>query len=159
MYIELDNINIIIICVLTLILLIFLYTTNKKEYYTNTEFDSTIMKITDAETKLAELEKKLISQTVNGGFAIDGEGTTMLLFEGEHKLTDNAKYDAWTNNTWDMIFLYKGWKFSAWDNQNKEGKTIEVINKSEDVKKIHLNHTDPKIGNEISYYELKWIGF
>lgn len=95
-----------------------------------------------------------------GGFAIDGEGTTMLLEEGKNNLTGGAKYDAWTHDRWDIVYIFKGWKITFWPEPNFGGNPSQVIiNKDEDVKKITLDRV-PGIGaNNVEGYLLEWIGY
>ena len=98
--------------------------------------------------------KKMKSLRMMGGFAIDGGGSTMMLEEGGwHNLYSNAKYDSWTNDRWDRIFIYRGWKVEVAKNGNGEGNYKVFTNTNENVKKCIID------GNQVSSYKLTWVGY
>jgi len=87
------------------------------------------------------------------GFAIDGSGSTYLLFEGYHKLHSKNKFDGWSNDKWDHLYLFKGWKITVWKNSNKGSIMKEVENKNEDTKKVDLQN------DKASEYEITWVDY
>jgi len=98
--------------------------------------------------------KKMKSQRMMGGFAIDGEGSTFMLEEGGwYNLYSGAKYDAWSNDKWDMAYIYRGWKLELAEHGNGGGGKQWWENKNENVKKC-----DPH-DNWGSSYKLTWVGY
>ena len=98
--------------------------------------------------------RRLKSLSRIGGFAIDGGGSTMMLEEGSHVLYGETKYDAWTNNKWDKIYIFKGWVIEVWHHEvGNSGAHSAVTNTNEYVKKINIP------ANTISSYKLTWIGY
>jgi hypothetical protein len=98
--------------------------------------------------------KKMKSLRHNGGFAIDGEGSTFPLEEGGwYELHGQKKYDAWSNDQWDMIYLYRGWRLELSKDGYGKGGIQKWENKTEDVKKCD-SHNDWG-----SSYRLTWIGY
>jgi hypothetical protein len=104
--------------------------------------------------------KKMKSLRHNGGFAIDGEGSTFPLEEGGiynlgNWKSNNKKYDAWSNDQWDMAYLYRGWRVEFWEHY--EGRDLGTVwkyeNKTVDVKKCDMPN------DTISSYRLTWIGY
>jgi len=87
------------------------------------------------------------------GYAIDGGGSTHLLFEGYHKLHGSQKFDAWSNDKWDIIYIFKGWDFTAWKDYNKKSQMGTFKNTNEDAKRWKPD------GNRLSEYEVKWVGY
>lgn len=114
--------------------------------------------LSDLTNKINDIDMRIYSHKKCGGFAIDGEGTTMLLFEGywhlggTGDLNEIRKFDAWTNQKWDVAYLYKGWAVDFYTDINKLGRKISYINKDSDVLRC-------EVGNAASSYELKWVGF
>lgn len=103
---------------------------------------------------LGETELKKLKSLKNiAGYALDGSGSTHLLFEGYHKLSGGAKFDAWSNNKWDKIYIFKGWKITAWKDNNKKNKMGEVHNKDQDAQGWGLT------SNVLSEYEVVWAGY
>lgn len=100
--------------------------------------------------------RKLKSLSRIGGFAIDGGGTTMMLEGGTHKLYGGSKYDAWTNDRWDLVYIFKGWKFEAWEHADKDDNKLinNETNNTNYVKKIDL-----KKNNKASLCRLTWVGY
>ena len=106
--------------------------------------------------------KKMKSSRMIGGYAINGHGTTHLLEEGGiYNLGDwvsnNQKYDAWSNDTWDIAYIYKGWKAEFWQNfegyKHGLGKLYSYENKNENVKKCDMSN------DTVSSYKLTWVGY
>lgn len=101
--------------------------------------------------------KKLASQASVGGFAINGDGTTIPLMEGEWNLSDKGPMDAWTNDKWDTVHIYKGWRISVANNSNMGGGTKTVQNKTDVLQKYSLR--DYGLDNKVSSYTMTWIGY
>jgi hypothetical protein len=98
--------------------------------------------------------KKMKSQRMMGGFAIDGGGSTFMLAEGGwYNLYSGAKYDAWTNDRWDMAYIYRGWKLGLAKHGNGTGEIKWWENKTENVKKCDTPN------NTGSSYKLIWVGY
>ena len=100
--------------------------------------------------------RRLESHSRIGGFAVDGDGTTMMLEEGQYKLHHGHKYDSWTNDKWDHIFIYKGWKVELWEHyydSADKGTKWTYENKTKMVERYKPGH------NRISSYKLTWVGF
>ena len=96
--------------------------------------------------------RRLKSLSRTGGFAINGHGTTMMLEEGEYWLHNSHKYDAWTGDNWDVIYLYKGWKLETW-HHNIDSQVSNTTNTNEYVKKVDVAN------DTISSYRLTWVGY
>ena len=106
-----------------------------------------------------------------GGYAINGDGTTMLLWEGEWWLASNAEdgavvnpkrdnvfMNAWTDDRWDLIYLYPGWKIDLWEH-NFHGHHRNFENKRKDGLPIRLRTRDMGLDNKVSSYKLSWVGY
>ena len=106
-----------------------------------------------------------------GGYAINGDGSTMLLWEGEWWLAstaedgplvnpkrDNVFMNAWTNDKWDIIYLYPGWKIDVWEH-NFVGPHRNFENKRKDGLPIRLHLGKMDLANKVSSYKLSWVGY
>jgi hypothetical protein len=110
-------------------------------------------------------EKELQQITSNkkcAGFAVDGTGTTMPLYEGFWKIyggndETTRRFDSWTNDTWDMVYIYKGWKVQFWSD-DKSGATVTVENKDDDIPKTKWLSNN-NLSNSVSSYEATWVGY
>ena len=111
---------------------------------------------------MAEL-RKLSSFTKIGGYAVDEEGTTLLLEEGSHVLKKNVSankygFDA-TNNEWNVLYLFRGWKLETWDKEeigntgDNQGAVTNTSNTNEDIKRVDVT------GGKVSAFRLTWIGY
>jgi hypothetical protein len=98
----------------------------------------------------------MLSNRKCAGFAVDGEGTTMLLYEGYHRLGNGDLFDAWTNDKWDFIYCYKGWKIEVWKDY-ESGTKQEIENKTEDVP-TRMDLSKGVGRNNASSYKATWIG-
>lgn len=98
--------------------------------------------------------RKLNSLKNIAGYAVDGDGTTHLLFEGGwYELYNGEKFDAWSNDRWDFVYLFRGWKGEFAQHGKGSGSVWREENKNEDVKKI-------KIGaNQVSSYKITWVDY
>ncbi len=126
--------------------------------------------------------KKISSNKKCAGFAIDAEGSTMLLYEGYWELFDynenQRRFDAWTNNKWDRVYIFKGWKIQFFEDGNRTGSVGIVENKTDDIpKSVDVSKTADlsnisnetlrqitsnlitKMPNSISSYEATWVGY
>jgi hypothetical protein len=99
--------------------------------------------------------RKLRSMFKCAGFAIDGDRTTMLLYEGNNKLNDNANFDGWTCDRWDLAWVNRGWEVVFYDGANFDGTVINVTyNKDSDVPV-----KTPGLGNRPCSYTAAWKGW
>ena len=100
--------------------------------------------------------KKMKSLRMMGGFAVDGGGSTIPLEEGgwwNLCCEGNQKYNAWSNDAWDVVFLYRGWKAQFSEHPSGKGWVKTYENKTENVKKF----APP--GNRVSGYKMWWVGY
>ena len=98
--------------------------------------------------------KRIINQQQYAGFAIDGGGTTMPLYEGQHNLYGEAQFDAWTNDKWDIIYINRGWRITVGAHGNMVGTFAVGQNKTSNVPtKLKLS------ANQASSYKAEWIGY
>ncbi len=101
-----------------------------------------------------DILKRIINQQQYAGFAVDGGGTTMPLYEGTYKLYDNDLFDAWTNDKWDVIYINRGWKITLWHHGVGDSKAAEGENRKSNVPiKLILP------ANSVSSYRAEWIGY
>jgi len=101
-----------------------------------------------------DLLKRILPLQSYAGFAVDGEGTTMLLYEGQHMLYGDQPFNAWTENQWDAIFINRGWRITLWHHNIGNAQAGIGENKSSNVP-IRL-----KIPNDtVSSYQAEWIGY
>ena len=70
----------------------------------------------------ANILKRIINQQQYAGFAIDGGGSTMLLFEGDHVLYGDTQFNAWTNDAWNIIYINRGWRITLWHHEIGNGR-------------------------------------
>lgn len=99
------------------------------------------------------LVKRLGSLSKLGGYAIDGNGTTSLLFEGRHSFARGQKFGHWTNDLWDVVYIFKGWKIVLYYDYLSNQMT-ELTNTTEDVAIV-----PNVVSNQISGYDLSWVGY
>jgi len=98
--------------------------------------------------------KKMKSSRMIGGYAIDGGGSTFMFEEGGwYNLYSGAKYDAWSNDAWDMAYLYRGWKLELAEHGNGGGGKQVWKNKDRNVLKCDTHN------NWGSSYKLTWVGY
>ena len=106
----------------------------------------------DTKAELTKTDiKKMKSLKMIAGYAINGDGTTHLLFEGYHKLHEN-KFQ-WAHDRWDTIYIFKGWKVQTWDDAKKGKQISNTENKNEDVKMVDVQN------DKISEYEVTWVDY
>ena len=99
--------------------------------------------------------KKLKAVSHQAGYAIDGGGSTHLLFEGYHKLHNGDTFDANSNDKWDRLYVNRGWKIVVWDHGNKTGFKQQIENNDSFTPlKMDLLHK-----NSVSEYQAIWIGY
>ena len=98
--------------------------------------------------------RKLKSLKSIAGYAVDGNGTTHLLFEGGwYNLYGGALFDAWSQDQWDIIYLFKGWKGEFTEHGNGEGQKWIGENKTQDVLKV------VPAANRVSSYKITWVDY
>jgi hypothetical protein len=102
------------------------------------------------------------SGRIIGGYVLNGDGTTHLLEEGGiYNLykweSNNKKYDAWSNDRWDIGYIYKGWKADFWQHykgyKHGLGKLYSYENKKHNVMKCDMPN------DTVSSYKLTWVGY
>jgi hypothetical protein len=126
-----------------------------------TKINKTSSDLETLKTKFAVLDNRLLTQKKMGGFAINGDGSTMMLFEGgPYSLENNELFDMWTTNKWDAIYLFKGWKIQLWRDANAMGPAqTNEENINSDIKKIFLGSNNNIGVDQASAYKLEWIGY
>ena len=98
--------------------------------------------------------KKFKSIAHLAGYAVDGDKTTHLLFEGGwHKLYGGGKFDSWANDRWDDAWIFRGWRLEMAEHGYGKGKIWKIDNKNEDVKRLG------NLRNKPSSYRVTWIGY
>ena len=109
----------------------------------------------DTKAELTKTDiKKMKSLKMIAGYAIDGGGSTHLLFEGGWHNLSSGKFNAWSNDNWDVIYIFKGWKVQVSEHSNGGGWKKDMVNKNEDVKKMD-NFSD----NKVSSYKVTWVDY
>jgi len=99
--------------------------------------------------------RKIRSMFKCAGFAIDGDGTTMLLYEGRNKLDGGAKFDGWTCDRWDYAWVNRGWEVVFHDGGNMDGVLLNVTyNRDSDIP-----IKTPGLGNKPCSYTATWKGW
>lgn len=101
-----------------------------------------------------DLLKRILPQQSYAGFAIDGDGTTMPLYEGQYNLVDGAQFDAWTSDRWDLVYINRGWRITLWHHRIGDAQAAVGENRTSNV--------PIKMGipaNTISSYKAEWIGY
>jgi hypothetical protein len=103
-----------------------------------------------------DILKRIINQQSYAGFAVNGGGTTMPLYEGQYNLTGGQLFDAASGNqdTWDVIYINRGWRITVWDGVNFQSQLGVLENKTSNVP-IKLEITNDKA----SSYKAEWIGY
>jgi hypothetical protein len=108
--------------------------------------------------------QKMKASRMIGGFVINGHGSTFPLQEGGiYNLgdwkKDNQKYNAWSNDNWDIAYLYRGWRAEFWEHYKGHtgkggiGTLWKYENKTEDVKKCDMPN------DTVSSFRMTWIGY
>jgi hypothetical protein len=112
--------------------------------------------------------KKLLPYKTCAGFAIDGLGSTMLLYEGTWNLEGtksndgNGRFNGWTQRLWDQAYIYKGWKCRFF-RQDPQILTFlgDLENKTDLIPQV-LNFyysRDNNKENQTTYYTAEWVGY
>ncbi|MBA42593.1 MAG: hypothetical protein CMF62_01105 [Magnetococcales bacterium] len=83
------------------------------------------------------------------GYGIDGSGTTHLLHEGTHNLSDIP----YSNDLWDNICAYPGWEILVATDYNLNGSKQVIKNNSPKPVYLRLNPV-----NKASSYKATWVG-
>ena len=115
-----------------------------------------------------------------GGYAINCNGSTVLLWEGEWFLNsgtedgalvnpktetnktvtkqDNVFMNSCTNDSWDIIYLYPGWKIDVWRDYFS-GPHRNFENKRKDGLPIRLHLGFMGLADRVSSYKLSWVNY
>lgn len=101
----------------------------------------------------AEEIKKMKSRLDLGGYAVDGQATTHLLFEDGWQNLNSGTYAAWANDAWDIIYLFKGWKIEVAEHGNGKGWKKTFENKDKKIQRFQLP------GNQASSFNLTWVSY
>ncbi len=110
----------------------------------------------DGEQITKEMIQKMKSHMELAGYAVDGQGTTHLLFaNGMQNLTVGSMMDAWANDAWDIVYLFKGWKGTFYAHPDGEGTSQTFTNSKSTVESYILD----TIKNQASSYEIAWVGY
>jgi len=116
-------------------------------------------KITTPQVNIADttLDKeylqRLNSITKFGGFAVDGGGSTYLLFEGFHTLENQTKWGWWSEDKWNLLYIFKGWNIKVYWDRDESNLMMEDTNTGEDAKLVNLND------DAASAYRLTFVGY
>lgn len=102
---------------------------------------------------------KIKSQKEMCGYAIDGDGSTHMIWSGEHSL-DSGTTSGWANNKWDNIYLFKGWEMTVYNSSDLSGTGYSKINTTKDVYKWRMKKISEKdMKNKVSSYKCTWVGY
>jgi hypothetical protein len=126
---------------------------------------STTNKLCIGSTCLEENDlKKLLPYKTCAGFAVDGLGTTMLLYEGTWDVAGidtslDARFNAWTGNVWDCAYINKGWKcrFFKRGDKNSLVYITELENKTELIPRRVSFYGGAE--NTVTFYIADWVGY
>ena len=66
--------------------------------------------------------------------------------------------NSWTNDKWDIIYLYPGWRITVWEH-GFHGRNKTYENKRGDGLPVRLNLGFMGLTNRVSAYRLNWIGY
>lgn len=94
------------------------------------------------------------------GWAIDGRGSTSLIFEGSYLITSDGWGDSdWINDTWDLVYVNKGWEIQLWKDSasgSGSGTTTTCKNTTDDLpKRFGLGD----LVNQVSFVKATWVGY
>ena len=113
----------------------------------------------EAASLTTEIIKKMKSRLDLAGYAVDGGGSTHLLFaDGLQNLTGGAKMDFSSNDKWDVIYLFKGWKGEFWGDSDGKGTKWTHENKDRKLQKFKYGKKSHN-ANKISSYKITWISY
>ena len=114
--------------------------------------------------------QQIVANKKCAGFAIDGGGSTLLLYEGYWELDvgtndTNGRFDVWTNNSFNSAYIFKGWKIVFYnEKKNIQTAKIEVDNseiidgENDYVPKAVIFNKLNNLGDGVSSYEATWVG-
>ena len=106
------------------------------------------------ETKMKKLEHlKMLA-----GFAINGEGTTFPLYEGDFKLMGSDWADAYTQDKWDYIYINRGWKVTVFEHEKDSDGGWKMTEQNVDTLLPKRWLLDGR-GDAVSRYKAEWIGY
>jgi hypothetical protein len=104
--------------------------------------------------------KKIDNFKKFAGWAINGDGTTFLIYEGSYCLVDGWG-NAYTNDNWDIIYVHRGWEIQLWrdcggSNGEGSGSTTTCKNTTDDMpKRCPLEG----LQNNVSFVKATWVGY
>lgn len=102
---------------------------------------------------------KMKSQREMCGYAIDGDGSTHMLWSGTHSLKTGTA-SGWSIKKWDNIYLFKGWEMSVYKSTNATGTAYSTKNTTKKVLKWSLKNIKNKdMKNKVSSYKCTWVGY
>ena len=88
---------------------------------------------------------------------MDGNGTTLPLYVGQYKLTDDEWGSAWTNDGFNIIYVNKGFKITLWQHLYTGTQAI-LENKDSDIPK-RFNLSNYSLGDSVSSVKAEWIEY
>ena len=95
------------------------------------------------------------------GWVIDGGGSTHILsntFNRWRNTSAGDLYDAWSNDTWDILYVNRGWKIELSEHSNGKGKIGTYTNPNwNQPAKYDLNNGVGR--NKASSVKITWIGY
>ena len=87
------------------------------------------------------------------GYAVDGDGSSHLLYESRHSLVNGATFDAWSNDRWDKVYVHRGWKITCWRHEFSGTAWVKENKTSNIPLSMGLE------GNQITSYQADWVGY
>jgi len=108
-----------------------------------------------------DIIKRIINQQQYAGFAIDGAGTTTPLYEGSYDLSDTKLFHIWLNDTWNCIYVNKGWRITVWKHGKDDTEIGTKDNKDNKDNKDSLVplRLDLIEQDQASSFKAEWIGY
>ena len=101
--------------------------------------------------------KRLLTQQKVAGWAIDGDGTTTILYEGQYNLWEEP-FNMWVNDRWDAIYIYRGWKITTYKEGVGNLPRSETYNADSFIP-IKFSLDVRGDANNVSSYKAEWIGY
>jgi hypothetical protein len=100
--------------------------------------------------------KRLTSMLTCAGFAINGDGSTFLLHEGDHQLRGGGLFgDIWADDRWDAVWIYRGWHLQCFDGNSFDGAVIvNHHNRGSNIPERIRN-----INDKTCSYKARWAGW
>ena len=131
--------------------------------------DTTTTKICIGKTCITETDlQKISSNKKSAGFATNGANIPQIspLYEGYWNIygdiatmSNTNPFAIMGNDTWDYIYLYKGWKIQLWAAGDKGGQTVTFENKDSELPKVFNLISISGMHDTVSSYEATWVGY